>query len=251
MADLILVPCLVALRQELNLVSPGRDKRSDGWRSDRAHALRISDHNGDESGRTPYEDADNVDEVHGLDVDDTGPWPHGLDMGHYVREIAKRHRLGLDDRLQNIIYNGQIASRSWGWTWQDYNGDNQHTEHAHFSARYTPAQEASTRPWGVATLIEEDTEMNTVQINQLAAATAAALLGSKVKVGDAEWTVGACIGYQARKAFEGDLNTDGLESLLTRVAVGVEALNPTTKPAAGSPTAAAAPAKAAKPAPPK
>jgi hypothetical protein len=229
----------VSLRNEFNEVAPGRDKRSDGWKGDKPHELRVSDHNGDESGKTPYEDDDNVDEVHGLDVDASGPWPAGLDMGHFTREIAKRHRLGLDDRLQNIIHAGQIASRSWGWTWQTYEGDNQHHEHAHFSARYTPAQEASTRPWGLLQLVEEDTDLNTQQINQLAAATANAILTSTVKVGDEQWTVGSCIGYMARKGFETDLNTDGLEALLTRVAVGVEALGAALAPAPkDGPTAA-------------
>lgn len=145
----VLVPCLVVLRNEFNELSPGRDRVSDGWIGDQAHAMSVSDHNGDESGRTPYEDADDVDEVHGLDADETGPWPGGVDMGHMTREIAKRHRLGLDDRLQNIIYAGQIASRSWGWTWRPYGGSNQHHQHAHFSARYGSAQESSTRPFGL------------------------------------------------------------------------------------------------------
>ena len=43
----------------------------------------------------------------------------------------------------------RIASRSWGWTWRDYTEDDPHINHAHFSARYTTAQEADTRPWGV------------------------------------------------------------------------------------------------------
>lgn len=156
----VLVPCLVALRNEFNELSPGRDKRSDGWIGDKAHSLSVSDHNGDESGRTPYEDADDVDEVHGLDVDETGPWPGGLDMGHLVHEVVKRHRLGLDDRLQNVIWAGQIASRSWGWTWRPYGGANQHYQHGHFSARYGSAQESSTRPFGlVARFAPKETDV--------------------------------------------------------------------------------------------
>ncbi|MET8150258.1 hypothetical protein ACIBSW_13205 [Actinoplanes sp. NPDC049668] len=145
----ILVPCLVALRREFNLLGPRRDKGSDGWLGDRAHALNSSDHNGDESGRTPYEDADNVDEVHGLDVDDTGPWINGFVFDVGVELIRLNHHRGRDDRLQNIIRNGRIASRSWGWDWRDYNGPNGHYEHAHFSARYTTAQERDTSPWGL------------------------------------------------------------------------------------------------------
>lgn len=149
MAGPILVPCLVTLRGEFNLLGPRRDKASDGWLGDRAHALTSSDHNGDESGRTPYEDADNVDEVHGLDVDDTGPWINGFNFDAGVELIRANHERGRDDRLQNIIRNGRIASRSWGWTWRDYGGPNGHYEHAHFSARYTTAQERDTSPWGL------------------------------------------------------------------------------------------------------
>lgn len=168
MASWTLVPCLVALRNELNELNPGRDKRSDGTIGDRAHQDSSSDHNPDETGETPYEDADSKNEVHALDADDTGPWPGGIDMGDITLEVARRHRTGLDDRLQNIIYNRRIASRSWGWTWRDYTGSNAHTEHAHFSARYTSAQEASTRPWGLTarfgTPKEIDVPLDTDQV---------------------------------------------------------------------------------------
>jgi hypothetical protein len=140
---------LDSLRGEFNLMSPNRDKRSDGWVGDRAHAMNSSDHNGDESGNTPYEDADNVDEVHGLDVDDTGPWPREGWFDEKIRTIVDNHRRGLDNRLQNVIRNGRIASRSWGWAWRTYGGSNGHYEHAHFSARYTTAQENDVSPWGV------------------------------------------------------------------------------------------------------
>lgn len=150
----VLVPCLVALRAEFNAVSLNRDKASDGWLGDAAHRRESSDHNPDETGRTPYEDADNVDEVHALDVDDSGPWPDAGWFDRTVLAIVERHRLEKDDRLQIVIRNRRIASRSWGWTWRPYTGPNPHTEHAHFSARYTSAQEADTRPWGVDDMSE-------------------------------------------------------------------------------------------------
>lgn len=150
----ILVPCLVALRAEFDAVSPNRDKASDGWIGDAAHRQESSDHNPDETGRTPYEDADNIDEVHAIDVDDSGPWPDAGWFDRTVLAIVERHRTGQDDRLQNVIRNGRIASRSWGWTWRTYDGPNPHTEHAHFSARYSSAQEADTRPWGVDDMSE-------------------------------------------------------------------------------------------------
>jgi hypothetical protein len=145
----ILVPCLVSLREEFNRLAPARDKASDGSIGDTAHAASSSDHNPDETGATPYEDSDNINEVHAIDVDDDLKLS-GWDMTRCVEIIAGRHRSGADDRLQNIIWDRHIISRSWNWdSWHAYTGASPHTEHAHFSARYTTAQESDTRPWGL------------------------------------------------------------------------------------------------------
>jgi hypothetical protein len=147
-----LVPCLVTLRNEFNRLAPNRDKASDGSVGDTSHAAASSDHNPDETGRTPYEDSDRKNEVHAIDTDHNLR-RSGWDMDRCVEIIVGRHRRGEDDRLQNVIYNRRIWSRSWGWTARPYTGSNAHTEHAHFSARYTSVQEADTSPWG---LLAED-----------------------------------------------------------------------------------------------
>jgi hypothetical protein len=152
MASWILVPCLVSLRNEFNELAPDRDKASDGSIGDTSHAASSSDHNPDETGNTPYEDADSKNEVHAIDVDDDLRKP-GWSMTRALEIIITRHREGRDNRLQNVIYNRRIWSASWGWTARSYTGANAHTEHAHFSARYTTSQESDTRPWG---LLEED-----------------------------------------------------------------------------------------------
>lgn len=152
MANWILVPSLVSLRNEFNRLAPNRDKASDGSIGDTSHAASPSDHNPDETGRTPYEDSDHSNEVHAIDVDDDLRKP-GWTMTKCVEIIVIRHREGRDNRLQNVIYNRRIWSRSWGWTARRYTGASAHTEHAHFSARYTTAQERDTRPWG---LLEAD-----------------------------------------------------------------------------------------------
>lgn len=148
----ILVPCLVSLREEFNQLAPQRDHTSDGSIGDLAHQQEVSDHNPDETGNTPTKDADNLNEVHAIDVDNNlnrADWT----MDKALAIIIDRHRSGADDRLQNIIYNRTIWSRSWGWTARAYTGASPHTEHAHFSARYTTAQESDTSPWG---LLEAD-----------------------------------------------------------------------------------------------
>ncbi|WP_153040139.1 hypothetical protein [Actinoplanes sp. TFC3] len=155
MASWILVPCLVSLRNEFNKLAPGRDKASDGSIGDTSHAASSSDHNPDETGNTPYEDADNKNEVHAIDVDNNLR-KSGWTMTRCVQVIVTRHRQGRDDRLQNVIYNRTIWSRSWGWTARQYTGASPHTEHAHFSARYTTAQESDTSPWGLLDAEEDD-----------------------------------------------------------------------------------------------
>ncbi|GAA3943497.1 hypothetical protein [Actinoplanes auranticolor] len=159
MASWILVPCLVTLRSEFNALAPGRDKASDGSIGDTAHSQSSSDHNPDETGSTPYEDADSINEVHAIDVD-KDLRRSGWTMLKAVEIIVVRHRQGRDNRLQNVIYNRRIWSRAWGWTARAYTGANAHTQHAHFSARYTTAQERDTRPWGL--LEAEDDDMATI-----------------------------------------------------------------------------------------
>lgn len=167
MASWSLVPCLRALRDEFNDLAPGRDKRSDGSVGDLAHQDRPSDHNPDETGETPYEDADSTNEVHAVDIDMSGPWPPGMSFDLAVKEVVDRHRRGLDDRLQNVIWNGRIASRTWGWTWREYTGSNGHHEHGHFSARYTSRQEADTSPWGVKIRFGDDNDMADITTDQM------------------------------------------------------------------------------------
>jgi hypothetical protein len=159
MASWILVPCLVTLRSEFNALAPRRDKSSDGSIGDTAHSQSSSDHNPDETGSTPSEDADSINEVHAIDVD-KDLRRSGWTMQKAVEIIVVRHRQGRDARLQNVIYNGRIWSRSWGWTARRYTGANAHTQHAHFSARYTTAQERDTRSWGL--LEAEDDDMATI-----------------------------------------------------------------------------------------
>jgi hypothetical protein len=192
----VLVPCLVSLRGEFNAVSPGRDKSSDGSIGDAAHRASSSDHNPDETGVTPYEDGDDRDEVHAIDIDDTGPWPSGTWFDRKVAEIVSNHRYGRDNRLQNVIRNGRIASRSWGWTWREYTGKNPHREHAHFSARYDTAAENDTSSWGVAPPKEENVtpdQFLAILADPEVAARMKALAGAGVhdqRIGRSDETIG-------------------------------------------------------------
>lgn len=156
MSGWVLVPCLVTLRGEFDALSPGRDKTSDGSVGDLAHVAEgNSDHDPDEQfPALRGKDADDLNEVHAIDVDNDLRKP-GWTMDKCLEIIITRHRTGLDDRLQNVIYNRRIWSRSWGWTARAYTGTSPHTEHAHFSSRYGSGPgpgnpENDTRPWGIA-----------------------------------------------------------------------------------------------------
>lgn len=155
------IPASKSLFGEFNAAFPERDQASDGKVGDLAHALESSDHNPDETGRTPYEDADSINEVHAADIDDDLR-KSGWSMQRVLDIIVARCRSGQEKRLQNVIYNRRIISRSWGWDqWHPYDGASAHTEHAHFSFRYgsgsgTTNLENITSPWGFLAAVEED-----------------------------------------------------------------------------------------------
>lgn len=167
----VLVPGLVALRNEFDALAPDRDRASDGSVGDQRHKDSTSDHNiddGPDQGSTPSEDADSRPEVHAIDVDADLRKP-GWSMQGAVNVIVHRHRTGADDRLQNVIYNRKIYSRSWGWTARAYTGDNPHDKHAHFSSRYTTAQESDTRRWGLLAADQGDDLMDAAEFYASAA----------------------------------------------------------------------------------
>jgi hypothetical protein len=170
-----LVACLVRLRAGFDRLSPGRDKGSDGWIGDRPHQQEgdASDHNPRPDGR-----------VLAIDIDATGPWsrPFG-DLVELMRG---------DSRLEYIIWNRRIASRSQGWTWRTYTGTGDpHTSHAHFSARHDYTGNTSTAPWPLEDIVTPDDIKDIVQ----------AVLDAPVKVGDETWKLGTAVGYAAREVY--------------------------------------------------
>jgi hypothetical protein len=146
MATVILVPSLVQLRTEFNRIAPVRYTNSDGWIGDTAHQQETSDHNNDETGKVPIRDADKTPEVHAIDVTkDLNE--SDLTMEKVVQFLLGRCRSGAENRLRYIIFNRRIWEASNGWRQRAYTGASPHTEHAHFSASYETAKEASTVSW--------------------------------------------------------------------------------------------------------
>lgn len=160
------IPASKSLVDEFNAAFPGRDKASDGTIGDGEHSQTSSDHNPDETGRTPYEDNDDTNEVHARDVDDDLR-KAGWSMQRVVDLIVARCRSGAEKRIRYIIYNRRIISASWGWgSWHAYDGPSPHTEHAHFSFFYGSGNgvgnpENITSPWGFLAAVQQEAAVST------------------------------------------------------------------------------------------
>jgi hypothetical protein len=161
----VLIPSLVRLRQEFNLINPERDKASDGWIGDAAHqANPTSDHNPDLRGL-----------VHAIDMDEDLRTP-GVSMERCVQFLLDRCRSGQEKRLKYIIYERRIWSASNGWRQKAYTGSNPHDKHAHFSGSYEPAREINAGSYGLATAMKgTDMPLTDAELDQIEARAKKAL----------------------------------------------------------------------------
>lgn len=110
-----LVKSLAKLRAQLNAAAPDRDKTSDGWIGDAAHASRPSDHNPEPDETVDALDIDH-DPAHGCDVD-----------AIFESIIASR-----DPRVKYLIRKGRICSGQQGpasWKWRVRQGKKPNTDH--------------------------------------------------------------------------------------------------------------------------
>jgi hypothetical protein len=120
-----LVPSLRRLRREIDRRWPDRERDSDGWIGDAAHAVRPSDHNPDERGR-----------VHAIDITSDG-----VDCRYLVwRAIAH-------PSTEYVIWSNTIWSRSHDFWPRAYYGPNPHLRHMHVSVSHTPRGRRNRRRW--------------------------------------------------------------------------------------------------------
>ena len=133
-----LAKSLVALRDQINQMSPNRSKISDGTIGDVAHAKTKSEHNPDKDGI-----------VRALDV--THDPVHGIDG----RKLAEALLASRDKRLLYVISNGEIGNakpvtkggkRYQAFEWSPYKGKNRHDHHMHISVIPGAAGDAAG-PW--------------------------------------------------------------------------------------------------------
>ena len=109
------------LREQIDDSYPDRDRKSDGWIGDAAHAARPSDHNPDPINAI----------VRAIDVDkdlNTRPSTAAY-LADQIRLCAKSG----EKRIAYIIYSGKIASAKKSWSWRTYDGINRHDHHIHIS----------------------------------------------------------------------------------------------------------------------
>ena len=98
---------------------------------DAAHQLHSSDHNEDDTAgsRAAQSDPDSNPEHRAIDVM-LGPAFSKTDADKLVNDLITDPTSRA--RLYNIIWNGSIWSRSWGWTRRDFGGD-PHRDHPHIA----------------------------------------------------------------------------------------------------------------------
>ena len=131
----------VRLRDQVNDKWPRRDKASDGWIGDRAHAARLSDHNPDAKGV-----------VHAIDIDENlgvGLWRNGRQAQQLADQLVLYASSGLPgaDRVKYVVYENRLASgtyRAKWWQWRPGNWG--HTAHIHVSFTAAADKDKSAFP---------------------------------------------------------------------------------------------------------
>lgn len=135
MTRYFLSPALARLRDQINELWPDRDKRSDGWIGDPAHAARKSEHNPDWS-------SDGI--VRAIDVD-----KDGVDMGKILSAVL------FDPRTWYVIWDGKIRYgdhvEGVPEGWRPYKGANKHDRHMHISVRKVGRWDRNTARWAFPT----------------------------------------------------------------------------------------------------
>jgi len=127
------------LRAEINRLYPKRDKTSDGWIGDSAHAAVNSQHNPDPD----------TGIVRAVDIDEDlrgRRRPDPIDANRIAWQIIKAGKAG-DTRLWYVIFEGKIWSKSNAWKSKPYTGINAHNSHIHIS--FTPDGDTDGAPFGL------------------------------------------------------------------------------------------------------
>jgi len=120
----------VTLRDQLDARFPNRDKSSDGWVGDSAHAARgnLSFHNPDKNGW-----------VRALDIDENfgaGKFGNGRNARALADQLVAYAASGLPggDRVLHVVYEDKVASGTYKASWWKFRGKGySHYQHIHIS----------------------------------------------------------------------------------------------------------------------
>ena len=134
------------LRDQVDHRWPKRDKRSDGWIGDSAHAARKSDHNPNKAGI-----------VHAIDITENlgkGKNRNGRSARRLANELLEYAASGLpgSNRLKYVVYENRIASGTYKrsfWTWRS--GSYAHTAHIHVSFTSKADRDGTAYPLPILT----------------------------------------------------------------------------------------------------
>jgi hypothetical protein len=130
----------VTLRNQVNKRWESRDKASDGWIGDAAHAARESDHNPDANGI-----------VRAIDLDEDFRGDKG-DAKKFADELIALARARKDGgRLKYVVYEDKIASGTYAdsfWVWRGSGYG--HTQHIHVS--FTEKGDKDGKPFALPIL---------------------------------------------------------------------------------------------------
>jgi hypothetical protein len=121
---------LATLLAQVNARAPNRDKSSDGWIGDAAHAATKSEHNPNAAGV-----------VRAIDI--THDPADGFDSWAFAEMLRAR----ADQRILYIISNHRIANP--GQPWRPYSGKNPHDHHVHISVVADAKRYDDSREWDI------------------------------------------------------------------------------------------------------
>lgn len=120
----------VTLRDQVNARWPKRDKRSDGWIGDSAHAAR---------GNASFHNPDKRGLVFAIDIDENfgkGRWRNGGAAKRLANELLAYSRSTLpgSDRVLHVVYEDKVASGTYKATWWKWRGKGYgHYQHIHIT----------------------------------------------------------------------------------------------------------------------
>lgn len=139
---------LIVVRDEVNARFPNRDRSSDGWISDAAHAARgsASDHN-------PWViDHNGIGVVRAYDFDSgpSGNTDIGVILAAQFTALGRAGHPPLNDHGAYVIWDHTIWTYATGWRAQRYTGIDPHVSHVHVSVALSENIYDSPVPWGVS-----------------------------------------------------------------------------------------------------